>query len=104
MSDPWNIQFLSSLCAFLGDHQERGVLDVERIEMAGDILVTVLQVPTRRGGRFGRVVDLAQLRSQFVPDRPSGVADAWFLTIYPPHDWVEQDVIDGICWHAGISA
>lgn len=101
MNDPWNLQFLSSLCTFLGEHQERGVLIAEQIEMVGNNLTTVLRVPTRRGQRFGRVVDLTWLRPQFQPDNASSVADAWFLTIYPPHDWEEQNVIDGICWHAG---
>lgn len=104
MSDPWNLQFLSSLCTFLGGRQKCGALIVERIEMVGDSLTTVLRVPTRRGQRFGRVVDLTELRSQFQPDNASSVADAWFLTIYPPHDWKEQNVIDGICWHAGKNA
>jgi hypothetical protein len=97
----WNMRFLAALADFLAEHQERGALTVNRVEVLGGRLVTVLQVPAESGHRFGRVVNLEELRSQFSPDTPSAVADAWMLTIYPPSTWKQENVSDEICWFNG---
>lgn len=98
MDSSWNTSLLSALRLFLDERED---FLADRVEIVENNLVTVLEVPPGSGRRFGRVVDLTWLRSQFVPDNASGVADAWFLTIYPPDDWDKQNVVDGICWHAG---
>lgn len=96
----WNKSFLTSLRRHLDAHQRNGLFTVERAEIINDQLITVLHM-TRSDRRYGRVIHLPSLRSEFVPDRASGVADAWFQTLYPPGEWNEAHVVDGICWHKG---
>ncbi|MGH7868266.1 MAG: hypothetical protein ACREP9_11760 [Candidatus Dormibacteraceae bacterium] len=100
----WYLQFLSSLCRFMASGQENRQLSVERIELFDGRLVTVLRVPASNGRLFCRVINLRWLEEQFVPNRASTVADAWFLTIYPPHPWDDLNVINDVCWFNGESA
>lgn len=97
----WHGQFVQFMESLLREKEVEGVLRIERLEQSGTRVTTVLEVSPDSWRRYGRSVDSQRLRSMFIPDRPSAVAEAWFQAIYPPDSWNPDHVTDGVMWHAG---